>query len=48
MIGDHPNHVEAEVEAKAKKQRRKIQTRKNQRAYRGSFPQCLTYRAHKL
>lgn len=32
-IGDHPNHVDAEVEAKTK-QRRKIQTRKNQRAYR--------------
>jgi hypothetical protein len=49
-VGDHPNHVDAEAMAEtAKKQRRKIQNRKNQRAHRGSFPQCLTpCRAHEL
>jgi len=35
-VGDHSNHVDAEadVEAKAYKQRRKVQNRKNQRAHR--------------
>ncbi|KAI9039910.1 uncharacterized protein KD926_009011 [Aspergillus affinis] len=33
-VGDHPNHVDAEAEAKANKQRRKVQNRKNQRAHR--------------
>lgn len=37
-VGDPPNQVDAE----AKKQRRKVQNRKNQRAHRESFPQCLT------
>ncbi|EKG10034.1 hypothetical protein MPH_12908 [Macrophomina phaseolina MS6] len=32
-FGDHPNHVDAEAEAKANKQRRKVQNRKNQRAH---------------
>ncbi|GFF59842.1 hypothetical protein IFM51744_10069 [Aspergillus udagawae] len=34
-VGDHPNHVDAEAMAEtAKKQRRKVQNRKNQRAHR--------------
>ncbi|KAH7012334.1 hypothetical protein B0J12DRAFT_690563 [Macrophomina phaseolina] len=33
-VGDHPDHVDAEAEAKANKQRRKVQNRKNQRARR--------------
>lgn len=42
-VGDHPNHVDAEIEteAKANKQRRKVQNRKNQRAHREFSPQCL-------
>jgi hypothetical protein len=39
-VGVHPHHTDAEAEAEttAKKQRRKIQNRKNQRAHRESFP----------
>ncbi|GKT47484.1 uncharacterized protein ColSpa_07665 [Colletotrichum spaethianum] len=36
-VGDHLNHVEANEEAMAKKQRRKLQNRKNQRAHREFF-----------
>lgn len=36
------NHVDVEAEAKANKQRRKVQNRKNQRAHRESSPKCLT------
>lgn len=39
-VGGHPTHVDADTEAN--KQRRKVQNRKNQRAHRESFPQCLS------
>ncbi|WYZ44436.1 hypothetical protein EsH8_VII_000872 [Colletotrichum jinshuiense] len=33
-VGDHPNHLDADAEARANKQRRKLQNRRNQRAHR--------------
>ena len=40
-VGDNLNQVDVEAKTKADKQHRKVQNRKNQRAHRESFPQCL-------